>query len=70
VSFDEQVIRAMEPGHRYEVTRLAVALRSDYSRTFFALSRLYSWGFVDAYDVNEFELTELGEKLQKLLLAK
>lgn len=70
MSFDEQVIRAMESGKRYEVTRLAVALKSDYSKTFFALSRMRDFGFVEEHAGNEYSLTKIGEKLQKILSSK
>jgi len=69
VSLDGKVIRQMEPGRRYEVTRIAAALGSDYSTIFFSLSRLCSFGFVQEHGGNEYSLTFIGEKLHKILTS-
>jgi DNA-binding IclR family transcriptional regulator len=67
VTLDQQIMTAMEPGRRYEVTRLGAALGSDYSKTFFALSRLRGFGYVEEHEGNEYSLTKVGEGLHEIL---
>jgi hypothetical protein len=67
MSTDNRVVLAMEPGENHAVTELAVKLDMDYGDTFFALSRLESFGFVEPLPDNYFKLTKIGKCLRDIL---
>lgn len=70
MAIDDQVVVAMQPGERHAITELAVAIRADYDRVFFALSRLCEWGFTQADNDNYWSLTEFGEQLREILARR
>lgn len=70
MGIDDRVISAMQPGELHAVTEISEKIGAEYSRTFFALSRLLGFGFVDVDQDNYWWLTVVGEKLRRVLLDR